>query len=189
MKTILFWLFIGQYSMLSANCTDPDSTRRHWTDGERMKNFISCVGETSKLTTEPKARKYCACLMDKIESKMPVHKDYEAVVQQGRTLILQVFEEEIGECSRTHITQPQDLISTDVEWNSVTELQFKSHCLEQMKSESARLKVDTYCSCLTEKMKFRFPNYSEFVKKSLEKEQFNIEIRPEMNDCLFKAIP
>lgn len=165
-----------------------DTARQKWNSTEKLKNFYGCVGEASKLTTEIKARKYCSCVLEQAEIKFPNLQDYETLAKQGQKVLLEVMGEEIIACTQQHITDPKDVIAVEAEWSPASELLFKNHCTAQLKTDAPQINAEAYCSCMTEKMKYRFPYYNDFVKKSFDKEAFAKEIRTESNECLQNAM-
>ena len=165
-----------------------DTTRPKWNEGDKMKNFYACVGEASKLTSESKARKYCSCVLEQAQAKFPDPQDYEILAKQGQKVLLEVMGDEIIACTQQHITDPKDVTTTEIEWTASAEAIFKNHCINQLQADAPQLNADAYCSCMTEKMKYRFPYYNEFIKKSFNKEEFAQEIRTESTECLQNAL-
>jgi len=179
------------YSQTKSETTPQDTSKNQkwgWTQDDRKRNFYVCIMEASKFAIEIKARAYCACVLEKIELKYPNINDYEVLAKQGQKKMIEVLQQDITNCATQFINNPNDLVADSMAWTKANEALFKYNCVERINKDAGKqLNGDKFCECYLDKIKYKFPNYAQYMKISLDPVKTQTELRVENLQCIEEA--
>lgn len=159
-----------------------------WSQEDRKKNLYICVVEAAKYTHEIKARAYCACVLEKVEMKFPDINDYEKFAAQGQKAMVEYFQNDFKKCSAMYIKNSDDVIADTIHWTKANEEIFKNTCTENLKKDAqGKLNAEKFCECYLDKVKYRFPNYADYMKLSFDPVKVQEMLINENTICIEEA--